>query len=70
VAEQLYKGYRVVPTDERLHTIGTRFTYRRAEALAEKYDPSFPAFRVEIEKVGLFRYEVVTYQNVLEKVPR
>lgn len=69
---------RLIETDERVETsnngvLGGRLTKRGAEKLRRENAPAivngFPLYRMEIEKVGGWRWErwlVICYQNRLE----
>lgn len=61
-------GYRVEETDERVKVMGRRYFKSRAKAYARKYPPLIHSYHLKVEKVGLFLYEIVAYQNKLVKI--
>jgi hypothetical protein len=75
VAELLIpEGYRLVKTTERvgsddgvLRKFAFWFPKLRALNYRARYVPYMPTYRTEVERVGLLRYEVIAYQNTLER---
>lgn len=64
-------GYRLVETRDAIGTLGGKLTRRGAEKLRDAHTPAHPGLRWEIERRGGLRWdrwEVVGYQNVLEKI--
>jgi hypothetical protein len=60
-------GYFTERTDERVGTMGTRWTRWGADRLARRYPPSIPSYHLRVERRRFMRWEVVAYQNRLEK---
>lgn len=63
-----FEGYRIIETGERVNSFGVRWFRLRAELLAQRNQPLVPSYRLEVEKVGRLRYEVVAYQNRLDSL--
>lgn len=61
---------KVEETDERVNTLGTRFTRRGAEKLKRDHPPLLETYHLRVEKVRLFKWEVVAYQNLPAKEER
>lgn len=58
-------GYHVEPTGQVVAVYSTHWFKRAAEKRARAGTPLVPSYRLVIEKKGLFRYEVIAYQNIL-----
>lgn len=62
------EGYRVEETDERVGITPERRYFRwRADRVARR-ERTLPSYHLRVEKVGLFLYEIVPYQNRLVKI--
>lgn len=58
-------GYHVEFTAQVIQVYSTHWFKRAAERKVRAGTPAVPSYRLQIEKKGPFRYEVVAYQNVL-----
>lgn len=59
------EGYHVEPSATVIDVYSTHWFKRSAEKRVRAGTPLVPSFRLEVEHRGLFRWEVVAYQNVL-----